>query len=163
MVHRSVQGNSDIWLLDGTRTAKLTFDAASDRWPVWSPDGSRIVFDSSPEVAELVREIVHWRRTGTEELLLEPSAGQSVIAADWSADGRFLLYLQSDPNTAWDLWVLPIGGDRKPWAFLEDHVHRDAGQVLAGRALGGVHVERVGPDGSVRAAVCRARVGRRNG
>ena len=36
-VFRTVQSNTDIWLLDGTRTSRFTFDAASDRYPIWSP------------------------------------------------------------------------------------------------------------------------------
>jgi dipeptidyl aminopeptidase/acylaminoacyl peptidase len=38
--------------------------------------------------------------------------------ADWSPDGRFLLYLEVSPTTGNDLWVLPMDGDRKPFPFL---------------------------------------------
>ena len=41
-------GGSDIWLIElarGTLT-RFTFDPASDQYPLWSPDGSRIVFGS---------------------------------------------------------------------------------------------------------------------
>ena len=43
-VQRKVQNNEDIWILDALRTIRFTFDAGSDRFPIWSPDGSRIVF-----------------------------------------------------------------------------------------------------------------------
>ena len=46
-VARTVQGNTDVWLLDGVRASRLTFDAAVDSYPVWSPDGSRIAFSSN--------------------------------------------------------------------------------------------------------------------
>ncbi len=46
-VVRSLQGNSDIWLLDGGRASKVTIDAANDSFPLWSPDGARIVFRSN--------------------------------------------------------------------------------------------------------------------
>ena len=37
---------------------------------------------------------------------------------DWSPDGRFLLYMDTDPKTGRDLWVLPMTGDRKPTVFV---------------------------------------------
>src|SRR5262249_47372861 len=60
-VNRTVQGNADIWLLDGNRMSRFTFDAAVDEFPMWSPDGSRIVFDSN--------------RKGTRNLYVKPSNG----------------------------------------------------------------------------------------
>lgn len=33
---------------------------------------------------------------------------------DWSRDGRFILYqVSAGPKTGWDLWALPLTGDRK--------------------------------------------------
>ena len=48
-VFRAVNGNRDIWLTDAARgvPTRFTFDAAYDSWPVWSPDGSRLVFQSN--------------------------------------------------------------------------------------------------------------------
>ena len=46
-VSRALQGNTDIWLLDGARASRLTFDPASDSYPMLSPDGTRIAFHSS--------------------------------------------------------------------------------------------------------------------
>ena len=48
-VFRAVNGNRDIWLTDAARgvPTRFTFDAAYDSWPVWSPDGSRVVFQSN--------------------------------------------------------------------------------------------------------------------
>jgi Tol biopolymer transport system component len=115
-VHRTVQGNADIWLLDGTRTSRFTSDAARDRFPVWSPDGSRIAFDSNRRGP---RDLYQKSSggAGAEELLLESPQDKAVL--DWSADGRFVLYTSIDPQTGYDLWVLPTDDERKPWAFLK--------------------------------------------
>jgi dipeptidyl aminopeptidase/acylaminoacyl peptidase len=36
----------------------------------------------------------------------------------WSPDGHSILYSRLDPVTQWDLWVLPLDGDRKPRPYL---------------------------------------------
>jgi Tol biopolymer transport system component len=36
---------------------------------------------------------------------------------DWSRDSRLLLYQEADPKKGWDLWALPMSGDRKPIAI----------------------------------------------
>jgi TIR domain/WD40-like Beta Propeller Repeat len=46
-VSRVNQGNDDIWLLDGARASRMTFDPAADEFPAWSRDGSRIAFTSN--------------------------------------------------------------------------------------------------------------------
>ena len=63
-MRRTVQGNTDIWWLDLVRggMTRLTFDAATDVNPVWSPDGMRLAFASS--------------RTGPFDLYLKPSNGR---------------------------------------------------------------------------------------
>jgi hypothetical protein len=42
--------NWDIWIYDLARhiPTRFTFDPAVDRWPLWTPDGERIAFGSSP-------------------------------------------------------------------------------------------------------------------
>src|SRR5205814_6178889 len=44
-------GNNDLWLSDvtGGNVTRFTFAPGNDQFPVWSPDGSRIVWSSNPE------------------------------------------------------------------------------------------------------------------
>jgi eukaryotic-like serine/threonine-protein kinase len=115
VVIRTVQGNPDIWVIDGVRATRLTFDAASDVYPVWSADGTRIVFDSNRKgFRDLYQKFANG--AGSDELLLESK--QDKTAMSYSPDGRFLLYRTQDPKTGSDLWVLPLEGNRKPFAFL---------------------------------------------
>src|SRR5439155_24979950 len=41
---RLVEGNMDIFLLDGSRTTRFTFDESAEAFPIWSANGSHIVF-----------------------------------------------------------------------------------------------------------------------
>jgi Tol biopolymer transport system component len=116
IVNRNVQGNQDLWLLDGGRASRFTFDAGSERYPVWSPDGTRIVFRSPRTGAsDLYQKLTSG--AGAEESVV--LSDQTNIATSWSADGRFLLYHSLDPQTNGDLWVVPMAGDRTPSVFLK--------------------------------------------
>jgi serine/threonine protein kinase len=129
-VQRTFQGNTDVWLVDADRATRFTFDASADRFPVWSPDGNRIVFDSNRSGIRHLY-LTASGSAGSEELLLESAQNKQV--QDWSADGRFISYNSQDPKTAYDLWMLPLEGDRpsadsgrpelvegrKPFVFLQ--------------------------------------------
>jgi Tol biopolymer transport system component len=116
VVERTVQGNTDLWLVDGARTSRFTFDAAADRFPLWSPDGTRLVFRSNRmSLGDLYQKLTSG--AGVEERFV--ASDQLKAPTSWSADGRFLLYLSIDPQTIGDLWVVPMVGDRTPSVFLK--------------------------------------------
>jgi len=117
----------DIWILDqaGGTSSRLTFDPAPEEAPVWSPDGTGIVFSSSRNgTFDLYRK--NSAGAGQEEVLLKSDHPKT--PEDWSADGRYILYREQDPKTGWDLWVLPLTGDRKPQSVL-----RTASSEIHGR------------------------------
>lgn len=114
VVSRTVQGNADLWLLDGTRTSRVTFDPAEDRYPLWSPDGSRLAFISNRTNVFAIY-VKQMSGAGTEERLV--TSDQTKSPSGWSPDGRFLLFNGLASPTNSDIWVLPMAGDRKPWAF----------------------------------------------
>jgi Tol biopolymer transport system component len=122
------QNTRDIWVIDLARglRSRFTFDPSDELASVWSPDASRIVFNS--------------RRQGQFDLYQRGSAGadaeQPLFAddadkypTDWSADGRFLLYMRLSRETGNDVWVLPMtGADRKPIPFLTTKFHEGSGR-----------------------------------
>jgi Tol biopolymer transport system component len=112
-------GAGDIWLLELSRgtLSRFTFDPWYDYLPVWSPDGSRIVFASNPDgPTDLYLKALSG--TGQSGVLLKSSTPKE--PNDWSLDGRFILYDNLDLRTKKrDLWVLPLSGDRQPRPFLQ--------------------------------------------
>jgi serine/threonine protein kinase len=112
---RTVDGNTDVWLLESQRGAprRLTFDPRSDATPIFSPDGSRIAYVSDRKVD--VWDIFERRADGTggETLLLESDENKQALG--WSPDGRYILYSTQNPQTDYDLWVLPLDGGLKPF------------------------------------------------
>jgi len=119
--------NLDIWVhqfASGTRE-RLTSDPGNDVTPVWSPDGSRIVFSSQRGgVFDLYDKASNG--VGNEGVLFKSDEGK--YAYDWSPDGRFLLY---GVGTAghFDLWYLPlVGDDRKPRPYLQTQFSQSQAQ-----------------------------------
>jgi eukaryotic-like serine/threonine-protein kinase len=107
-------GNQDIWLMDLARSAntRLTFAPGVDVAPVWSPDGSRVAYASAGKSSFEIHERLA-NGTGEERTIL--AADQDLFPQAWSKDGRYLLYAARSTNI--ELMVLPMEGDRKPFAF----------------------------------------------
>jgi eukaryotic-like serine/threonine-protein kinase len=124
-ISRGAARSQDIWVLDGTRSVRMTFEKSDDSAAVWSPDGARIAFYSADSGAfNLYQKFTNG--AGGEELLAK--AGLPKVPTSWSADGRYLLYFNVDPKTNPDLWVLPMTGDRKPFVFLQTSFDEDFGE-----------------------------------
>jgi Tol biopolymer transport system component len=84
--------------------------------PVWSHDGRWIVFDSNRNGPwNIYRHAVDG--SGTDETLYLGSS-QFKNISDLTSDDRFLLFDQVDPGTGWDVWMLPLQGDRRPVPLL---------------------------------------------
>ena len=104
-VTRLMQGNDDVWILEGGRSSRLTFDPASDSSGVWSPDGSRMAFYST-RTGVFGTFLKLTSGVGADEQLIQ--SNELAIATSWSPDGRFLLYFQRNLESQADLWVWPV-------------------------------------------------------
>jgi serine/threonine protein kinase/Tol biopolymer transport system component len=129
-IARNIQNNYDIWITDVARAVatRFSFDPAAEYSPVWSPDGSQVVFRS-----------INRKDFGVSDLFVKPANGsaderpflvtpQPKTPLDWSRDGRFFLYSAQDPTTRSDLWALPIGGEAKPVPIVQTPFDETQGQ-----------------------------------
>jgi serine/threonine protein kinase/Tol biopolymer transport system component len=125
LVHRTLQNNTDLWLLDGARAVRFTSDPNLDRFPIWSADGSWIAFGSNRRGA---RDIYRKSSSGAgvEELLLE--SAEDKAPNSWSPDGHFLMFTNMDREQGPDLYVLPLDGDQKAYPFLRTPFDERVGQ-----------------------------------
>jgi Tol biopolymer transport system component len=104
-VSREVDENRDIWLIDTARGARrrLTFDVGIDRSAVWSPDSTRLVFTGSSAGS---RDFLQRRVDGGAEATVLLSAPGAAQTADFSPDGRFLVFRNQDVKTRYDIWAV---------------------------------------------------------
>ena len=106
-------------------SSRFTFDPSNNPYPIWSPDGSRIVFASNRDGPFNLYQKAS-SGAGNDEALLKSDVPKTPL--DWSRDGRFIVYRNSDPKTGLDLWMLPLAGDRKPIPFLQTEFNETAAQ-----------------------------------
>jgi eukaryotic-like serine/threonine-protein kinase len=120
-------GTYDLWLHDLTRgtDSRFTFDPGNDMFPVWSPDGGRILFSSNRRGKYGLYQKAA-TGGGKEELLYE-TAGVT-LPTDWPGE-RFAIFLNTAPKTGNDLWVLPLSGDRKAFPFLRTEFSESRGKL----------------------------------
>jgi len=115
-------GTGDIWIFDlkrGTNT-RLTFGPSLQQAPVWTPDGKTIFYSSTakgpPHIYAKAAD-----GSGSERTVSE---GNDLVEFPWSfsPDGRYLAYERRDLGKSeggFDLWVLPLSGDGKPFPIVQ--------------------------------------------
>jgi Tol biopolymer transport system component len=124
-VHRQVGGNTDIWLLETGRgiLSRFTSNEANEIHPLWSPDGSRILFGSNRGGAFSLRE-KSTIGAGDEKLVL-PMQTQ---ATDWSRDGLFVLIQLRESKTSGDIWAVPMSTSQKRFPVVQTDFEERGGQ-----------------------------------
>jgi serine/threonine protein kinase/Tol biopolymer transport system component len=106
----NLAANNDIWLYDietGLAT-RFSFEPGDERSPVFTADGARVIYAAVAPQRILIRNA---DGSGNAEELLRSTYP---IAVSCSPDGSLLAYDDRDPVTGFDVWLLPLKGDRTP-------------------------------------------------
>ncbi len=117
-------GSGDLWLRDLTRQSftRLTLgQTANNQFPVWTSNGSRIVFRTAQKL--------HWIESDTSGSPHE-IAGTSIddYPSSVSPDGTTLALTRIDPRTSGDVYVLSLRGDPQPHALLNTPAYEGGAQ-----------------------------------
>jgi len=118
-------GSDDIWMLDLVRgtAARFTSDPLTDWFPVWSPDGARVIFASDREGAWTFFEKPATGATN-EQAIVKNQFG--AFPTSWSSDGRYLIYHILSRETKYDLMLFPLAGGQ-PVPFLRTRFNETHG------------------------------------
>jgi serine/threonine-protein kinase len=109
--------SSDVWIyeLDRDVLTRMTSGPTAEFNPIWTPDGKRLIFSLENPVYNL-----YWKAadgSGAEEPLA--ISGNDKYPLSVSPDGKTLTFGENNPETRYDVWVLPLEGERQPKPFLQ--------------------------------------------
>ncbi len=117
----------DVWIYDLSRQTMTPITSqAQNRHPIWTPDGKRLIFQSTRDGPLNI----YWQAadgSGTVERLTSSEHVQTPKCV--TPDGSQVIYVDIDPETGADLWMLSLHGDRKPRLYLRTPFDESSAQL----------------------------------
>ena len=122
---RLEKSDTFLWLMDVSRGTLSRF--TNGNRPVWSPDSTRIGFNSGRDGFGRI----YWQRVGVSapaELVFKSRKAQNMV--DWSHEGDRLVFSSQSADNARDLWIVPIAGaDRTPTPIVQTKAEERGGSI----------------------------------
>jgi serine/threonine protein kinase/Tol biopolymer transport system component len=110
----------NLWIygLERGTSRRLTGEEGAEYWAIWTPDGKRIVFNSTQTGHPAIP--LFWKPAdGSRPAELFTEGKNHQQPKSWSADGKVMAITEGlDPETGIDIFIVNIEGDRKPEPFL---------------------------------------------
>ena len=98
-------GRIDLIRLDGTRVGRVPCDRrCRDLWPVWSPTGRRLAFDTAIDLGPGGMRVAIVRADGSRRRVLpSPAPSVDAVAPAWSPDSARIAYSAGGPPEIWTM------------------------------------------------------------
>jgi eukaryotic-like serine/threonine-protein kinase len=112
-----------MWMVDLQRNAVTRLEGEGI-YPLWSPDGSRIAFQSHNHLTLYVRNL---SGAGQDEVVVNDDERKTL--SDWSPEGNYLVYTTLNPSTKLDLVLFPMSGQKKPIPLLHTPFNESQGRI----------------------------------
>jgi TolB protein len=107
-------GNRDLFLVDLARGifTRFTFDVANDWFPVWSPDGTKLLFGSDRGGRN---NMPSYLKLASSPQAAEGPFGSGGAVSDWSSDGKWIIghSAENEPGKA-GIWVAEAKPGARP-------------------------------------------------
>jgi serine/threonine protein kinase len=118
-------GATDIWIWDlsGGASARLTTGLTTVMTPAWSPSGETLIFKSG-------RDLYQQSVAGGEKQFLYSGPGSANLnRPSFSPDGRTIIFDNFDSKSGYDIYSLPLSGDKTLSTLVKERGNQMSGQV----------------------------------
>jgi Tol biopolymer transport system component len=100
------RGEHSVWIYDLDREAPFRMTKSYGAFPLWTPDGTRLVFENHN---------LFWQPVDLStppEQLTESEFRQFPVS--WTSDGKTLIFVQTETSGSHDIWELSLDEDHQP-------------------------------------------------
>jgi serine/threonine-protein kinase len=114
-----------VWIHDVARgtTTRLTFEQLNGN-PVWTPDGSRLIYRSSSTMTNLSGTLASVPADGSTQPVALMDEGAAPTPTSVSPDGKAVIGIRFAGSSVTEPWVLPLAGNAKPQPYLDNRFRR---------------------------------------
>lgn len=123
----AVFNGPDLWMVDLGRAVPMRFAATASNsfTSAWSPDGNRIAF-----IAKIQgRDEIHIAGMDGRVEPVPTTDDDFKFLSGWSDDGQYITFSGINGKTNYDIWILPMTGERKPRPYLTGAASERAGRI----------------------------------